>query len=317
MPTEAIIALVQACVIGFVIGAVVMSFHRLKAGGPGAKWKDALWPLACLLGATGGYLRIIGEFPPIWPREATERFAFFVLPMAVALDAAVTILAPRRVWRWVIWIAASIATPTLLFWNRVADLADGADARSPGEVITRLLVMAVALGLATMIVGHALRASETSDPASAKLELQTRALPAVLLAVFAFAGITLLASGTYRLGALALSAVMAPLTGAWCTTATSSPQNGRISGPLIFILPIGSMIILGHELADLKLHRAALLALAVAGPAFVVLPPLQNGLRKSWHAVIAMILIGLIPAAGAAIPALIAAAKAATNDDGY
>ena len=307
MPTEAIYALIQACLIGGALGFGVFSLGRLQSrvSPDRARWFTLLWPAAFALGAIGAYLRILTEFPHVPPREATEAFILFVIPLAVLLDGIATQFTLRRWMRWTIWILGGLAAPALLLINRLHDLIIGASHWSPAQAGKHLLIMNACMIAGAFILGRALRSAPTEasllkSPAKVPIDF-SRLLLLALIPVMLLAGVTLLSSGSYRLGALALSSVMAPLAGAYLAMLTGSPQIPKNFGPMIFVLPLGSLIILGVELADLEPIHAMLLAFAAIAPGLIALPSFTSVLRKPWQALCAMVLLGVIPALAAAI----------------
>jgi len=311
MPTEAITALVQACFLAFVLGAAATFIGRL-----GKRSTSLAWPLALGIGAMAAYRLLLGDFPRLPPRELTEGFLIFIVPLAVAGD----VLADAMRWslrkRQILWVVTSIASPAILFSSRIPDLVAGNSAWVPGEVAVRMAWMIAGLTAGTLAVGTALhREEEAAEPAVTTW--RSRPLVLSMLPVFALAGVTLLSSGSYRLGALMLASVFAPLAGAGLSRATGFPQLAKNPGPLILILPAGSLIILCNELANLTHLHAALLAAGLLGPAIVMLSPIRTALRKPWQALTVMVLLGAVPAALAAIPAALEAARAAASNDGY
>ena len=199
------------------VSAVAAGLIVRVAAGPtktAAAWRMSVGSILGIAAGIYAGCGVLGEWPR-WPApEDRDRFLVILLPLALAVETAAGCAEPRWAARLLRLSLAAAAAPILLYNSTyLANLSGPNSAEwSPVQAILIFLILAAVLAITWGLL--ALLQARTSS----------RAVPSALMLVTLAAGITVMLSGYYRGGLLAL-----PMAGAIAGALFSSRGAGRRS----------------------------------------------------------------------------------------
>jgi hypothetical protein len=239
------------------------------------------WVLAPIVGTYAG-CAVLGQWPR-WPApEDRDRFLVILLPLTLAVEITAAIASRPRWLAWLLRFCLAAAAAPILLYNSVY-LADLAGPHSAEWSPAQAAIILIALGAVLFAVWALLALLQARGT--------DRSIPTILLFTSLAAGVTVMLSGYFQGGLLAL-----PLAGALAGATLASfaaPAQADTNRSLgVGMLGLFTVLLIGRFFGSLPTSSALCLLLAPLLAWATEIP----GMRKLWPGLRAAVRLVLVAA---------------------